>query len=66
VIINRILEAATHIFARKGCSPATMGDITRGPGLTRGEICQHFSLKREIFMEIFREHKRHNRLICEF
>jgi len=57
---REILEAALRIFARKGYSAATMADITRESGLTRGGIYWHFSSKWEIFLEMFREHRRHN------
>jgi AcrR family transcriptional regulator len=57
---REILEAALRIFARKGYSAATMTDITRESGLTRGGIYWHFSSKWEIFLEMFREHRRYN------
>lgn len=62
---REILEAAMRIFARRGYSAASMADITRESGLTRGGIYWHFSSKWEIFMEMFREHKRHNLALWE-
>lgn len=62
---REILEAAMRIFVRKGYSAAAMTDITRESGLTRGGIYWHFSSKWEIFMEMFREHKRHNLALWE-
>jgi TetR/AcrR family acrAB operon transcriptional repressor len=62
---REILEAALRIFARKGYSAATMADITRESGLTRGGIYWHFSSKWEIFLEMFREHRRHNLALWE-
>jgi AcrR family transcriptional regulator len=62
---REILEAAMRIFTRKGYSAATMTDITRESGLTRGGIYWHFSSKWEIFVEMFREHKRHNLALWE-
>jgi AcrR family transcriptional regulator len=62
---REILEAALRIFARKGYSAASMADITRESGLTRGGIYWHFSSKWEIFLEMFREHRRHNLSLWE-
>jgi AcrR family transcriptional regulator len=57
---REILEAARRIFARKGYHAASMADITRESGLTRGGIYWHFGSKWEIFLEMFREFRRHN------
>jgi AcrR family transcriptional regulator len=49
----QILEAALACFAKKGFHAATMDDIVRDAGLSKGAIYWHFKSKDEIFLALF-------------
>ncbi len=44
-----ILSAATRVFSTKSVAKATLEDIAREAGVTRGAIYWHFKNKKEIF-----------------
>lgn len=46
---NQILDAAEDIFLLKGVSGATLNDIAKLAGLTRGAIYWHFKNKLDLF-----------------
>ncbi|MGE0215196.1 TetR/AcrR family transcriptional regulator [Mycolicibacterium sp.] len=50
---QRILDAATEVFAARGFTAATMADIVDGSGASIGSIYHHFGGKRELFLAIF-------------
>lgn len=50
---QRILDAATGVFAAQGFDAATMADIVARSGASVGSIYHHFGGKRELFMAIF-------------
>ncbi|QDX81626.1 hypothetical protein B9N43_10400 [Denitratisoma sp. DHT3] len=45
---SRILEAAERVFLARGVSLASMDEIARNAGVTRGAIYWHFTGKRDI------------------
>lgn len=50
---QRILDAATDVFAARGFTAATMADIVDHSGASIGSIYHHFGGKREVFLAIF-------------
>jgi AcrR family transcriptional regulator len=50
---QRILDAATDVFAARGFTAATMADIVDHSGASIGSIYHHFGGKKELFMAIF-------------
>ena len=63
-----ILEAAEHVFHRKGLSRSSLRDVADEAGLTRGAIYWHFKNKHDLFAAITERcqiPKRHLRAIAE-
>jgi len=52
---NRILDAATHVFARTGFHRARVSDIAQEAGIAYGLVYHYFSNKEEILNTIFEE-----------
>jgi AcrR family transcriptional regulator len=50
---QRILDAATDVFAARGFTAATMADIVDHSGASIGSIYHHFGAKKELFLSIF-------------
>src|ERR1700733_12783806 len=50
---QRILDAATNVFAARGFTAATMADIVDHSGASIGSIYHHFGGKKELFLAIF-------------
>jgi AcrR family transcriptional regulator len=50
---QRILDAATEVFAARGYTAATMADIVDHSRASIGSIYHHFGGKRELFLAIF-------------
>jgi AcrR family transcriptional regulator len=50
---QRILDAATAVFSRRGFSAATMADIVDQSGASIGSIYHHFGGKKELFLAIY-------------
>jgi TetR/AcrR family acrAB operon transcriptional repressor len=48
-----ILDAAEEIFFAKGVARTTLGEISRGAGVTRGALYWHFRNKADILMALF-------------
>ena len=49
----QILEAALHCFASKGFHAATMDDVVRASGLSKGSLYWHFKSKEDVFLALF-------------
>jgi len=49
----QILEAAFECFATRGYHTATMDDLARASGLSKGSLYWHFSSKEEVFLALF-------------
>jgi AcrR family transcriptional regulator len=52
---QRILDAATEVFATRGFTAATMADVVAGSGASIGSIYHHFGGKSELFGAIFEQ-----------
>lgn len=53
---ERILAAAGRVFARKGFRAASLDQVARDAGLTKGAIYWHFTSKDELFFALL-DHK---------
>lgn len=49
-----ILEAAAHCFMERGYSAASIDDVARRLGATKGRIYHHYSSKSDLFADVFR------------
>jgi AcrR family transcriptional regulator len=52
---QRILDAATEVFATRGFTAATMADVVAASGASIGSIYHHFGGKKELFLAIFEQ-----------
>ncbi len=52
---QRIIDAATRIFARKGFFPAKVSDIAREAGIADGTIYLYFENKDDILISLFED-----------
>lgn len=48
-----ILKAALTVFYKKGVSRATLTDISKGAGLSRGALHWHFKDKSDLFLQLY-------------
>ncbi|MBN1776709.1 MAG: TetR/AcrR family transcriptional regulator [Clostridiales bacterium] len=53
---EKILETATHLFAKNGYNGVSVRAIARAVGITEGSIYNHFVSKEEIMNEILDRH----------
>jgi len=51
-----LLQAALAVFSRKGYTAATMEDVARQAGVTRGAIYWHFGSKAELYTALLSEY----------
>ncbi|MGH0031309.1 MAG: TetR/AcrR family transcriptional regulator [Myxococcota bacterium] len=49
----QILEAALQCFGEKGFHAATMDDLVRASGLSKGSLYWHFDSKEDVFLALF-------------
>jgi AcrR family transcriptional regulator len=49
---QQILEGANRVFSQMGFDAASMNDITREAGVSKGTIYVYFDSKEELFMEL--------------
>lgn len=49
---DRILDAALDVFARKGYHRATVDDIVRASGTSKGAVYHHFPNKEAVFLAL--------------
>jgi AcrR family transcriptional regulator len=49
---QQILEGADRVFSQMGFDAASMNDITREAGVSKGTIYVYFDSKEELFMEL--------------
>ena len=47
-----LLDAAEEVFAEKGFTPASLDDIARAAGYTKGAIYKHFATKEDLFLAV--------------
>jgi AcrR family transcriptional regulator len=53
---ERILDAATEVFAEHGYAAASMGEIAGRAGVVASVIYDHFPSKRELHIELLQRH----------
>ena len=51
----QLLDAALALFAAEGFQSATMDSVAAEAGVTKPVLYQHFSSKRELFLELLRD-----------
>jgi AcrR family transcriptional regulator len=54
----QILDAAQRCFGAKGYHAATMDDLVRASGLSKGSLYWHFRSKEEVFLGLFDRYTR--------
>ncbi|MDT5091438.1 MAG: hypothetical protein QOH60_801 [Mycobacterium sp.] len=47
-----LVDAAEEVFAEKGFMAASLDDIARAAGYTKGAIYKHFATKEDLFLEV--------------
>ena len=52
---EQLLANAVEVFARDGYHNSSMNDIADAAGVTKPVLYQHFTSKRELFLELLRE-----------
>jgi AcrR family transcriptional regulator len=52
---EQLLDTAMQVFARQGYHAASMNDVADAAGVTKPVLYQHFSSKRELFIELLSE-----------
>jgi AcrR family transcriptional regulator len=52
---QQLLDVAITTFARQGYQHTSMNDIAEAAGVTKPVLYQHFSSKRDLFLELLRE-----------
>ncbi|MHA3705233.1 TetR/AcrR family transcriptional regulator, partial [Jatrophihabitans sp. YIM 134969] len=50
---DRLLEAATEVFAEKGFGAATVDNVCAAAGFTRGAFYSNFASLTEVFVELY-------------
>ncbi len=52
---TKLVRASLEVFVEKGIDGATVDDLTRAAGFTRGAFYSNFSSKEEVFVAVFDE-----------
>ena len=52
---RKLIAVARRLFAKKGYSRTSIGDITKGASVTRGALYHHFKDKKEVFQAVFEQ-----------
>lgn len=52
---EQLLDTALAVFADRGYHAASMNDVAEAAGVTKPVLYQHFSSKRELFVELLQE-----------
>lgn len=52
---QQLLDAAAHVFARRGYHGATLDEIAAQAGLTKGAVYYNFSSKEDLFLSLLQE-----------
>jgi AcrR family transcriptional regulator len=47
-----LVDAAEHVFAEKGFIPATLDDIAKAAGYSKGAIYKYFATKEDLFLAV--------------
>lgn len=49
---QQLLDVALRVFAERGFHPTSMNDLAEAAGVTKPVLYQHFSSKRELYLEL--------------
>ena len=52
---RQILDAARHVFSRKGFGATNVSDVAASAGVSQGTIYHYFDSKDDLFMAVFEE-----------
>jgi AcrR family transcriptional regulator len=52
---EQLLEVALDVFARAGYHATSMNEVAEAAGVTKPVLYQHFSSKRELYLELLRD-----------
>jgi AcrR family transcriptional regulator len=52
---KQLLAVALRVFAERGFHPTSMNDVAEAAGVTKPVLYQHFSSKRELYIELLDE-----------
>jgi AcrR family transcriptional regulator len=52
----RLLQAAAQVYARRGFSGATLDEVAREAGFTKGAVYDHFGSKENLLLALVEEH----------
>jgi AcrR family transcriptional regulator len=52
----RLLEAAARVYARRGFNVATLDEVAREAGFTKGAVYGHFGSKENLLLALMEEH----------
>ncbi|GAI29792.1 unnamed protein product, partial [marine sediment metagenome] len=54
---QQILDGANRVFSQMGFDAASMNDITREAGVSKGTIYVYFNNKEELFIDLCQQYK---------
>lgn len=57
---QEVLKAALRVYARSGISAATLDDIAKEAGVTKGALCWHFHSKEELLVALLKHYGPHS------
>jgi AcrR family transcriptional regulator len=52
---KQLLAVALEVFAERGFHPTSMNDVAEAAGVTKPVLYQHFSSKRELYLELLED-----------
>jgi AcrR family transcriptional regulator len=56
---EHLLDAAAHVFAERGFHGATLDEVARVAGFTKGAVYSNFESKDELFLALFKANYEH-------
>src|SRR5512137_1551375 len=62
---ENLLQAGLVVFGRKGYDAATLEDVAREAGVTRGAIYWHFGSKTELFLALMEKYSSRGSVILQ-
>ena len=57
--VRQILDGARDVFLRLGFDGASMGDVARAAGVSKGTLYVYFENKSELFSALIADERRH-------
>ena len=53
---EQILSVAVRLFGERGYAAVSTGDVAAGAGVARGLVNHYFGTKKELYLEVVRDH----------